>query len=247
MMFPVYLRIGPLKLPPHPVLETLAYTLGYAAYRGARRRGDFLDDGPRWMLLAAAALGAVVGSRLMAWIADPAGFEAQTWGSLWQAKTVVGGLIGGTLAVEWCKTRLGITERTGDPMASALALAIGIGRLGCFLTGVSDHTYGNPSSMPWAMDMGDGVLRHPVALYESLYCVALAYVLRRLEGRLPAKGDLFRVFMLSYFAWRFLVEFIKPGPCLAGLNGYQWASLAVCLGYWRDARRLLSVSKVSYA
>jgi phosphatidylglycerol:prolipoprotein diacylglycerol transferase len=190
------------------------------------------------MVLAAAALGSIVGSRLMAWVADPAQFEGLPWTQWLQAKTIVGGLIGGTLAVEWAKPRLGITGRTGDPMAVGLALALGIGRIGCFLTGISDHTYGNPSQLPWAMDLGDGILRHPTALYESIFCLGLAWWLRRLEGRLPAQGDLFRTFMLAYFAWRFSVEFIKPGPQVLGLNAYQWASLAVWLAYRRDAWRL---------
>jgi phosphatidylglycerol---prolipoprotein diacylglyceryl transferase len=245
--FPVYINIGPLHLHPHHVFEILAYALGYQAYRQARRKEDFLGDGPRWMLLAAAAMGALIGSRLMEWLADPASFHSGTWSQLLQAKTVVGGLIGGTLAVEYYKPKLGISERTGDPLAAALALAIGIGRWGCFLTGLSDHTYGNPSSLPWAIDMGDSIPRHPVALYESIFCLSLAWLLHSLQGRLQSKGDLFRIFMLSYFTWRFFVEFIKPGPSWFGLNGYQWASLAVCFAYRRDAVRLFRSLRATYA
>lgn len=238
--FPVSLSFGFFSLSAHRVFESLAYTIAYLAYQRARRRqGDSLGDGPRWELLAVAALGGLLGSRLLALVADPAAFAGDSWGqALLRAKTVTGGLIGGTLAVEAAKWRWGIRQRTGDPQAVALALGIGIGRIGCFLTGISDHTFGDPTTLPWAMDLGDGVLRHPVALYESLYCLALAGLLRRLEGRQPQRGDLFRLFMLGYFGWRFCIEFIKPAPLYGALNAYQWASLLVCLAYSRDALRM---------
>jgi phosphatidylglycerol:prolipoprotein diacylglycerol transferase len=245
--FPVLLQIGSLRLNPHPVFETLGYSLGYATYNRARKQSDFLSEGTRWVLLAAAALGALIGSRLMAWIADPGNFQGASWSQILEAKTVVGGLIGGTLAVEFYKPRMGITQRTGDPLAPALALGIGIGRWGCFLTGLSDHTYGNPSSLAWAIDMGDGIPRHPTALYESLFCLSLAWLLIKLKNHIQREGDLFRIFMLSYFSWRFLVEFIKPGPSWYGLNAYQWASLAVILAYAPDAIRMLRFRRVSDA
>ena len=50
----------------HPVMETLAYASGYALYRRIRRRrGDVLGEGQRWNVIAAAAVGALVGSRLL--------------------------------------------------------------------------------------------------------------------------------------------------------------------------------------
>ena len=33
--------------------------------------------------------------------------------------------------------------------------------------GLPDRTYGTPTSLPWAVDLGDGVGRHPVQVYES--------------------------------------------------------------------------------
>jgi hypothetical protein len=39
--------------------------------------------------------------------------------------------------------------------------------------GVYEETYGLPSSLPWAMDLGDGIQRHPVALYEIIFLIAL--------------------------------------------------------------------------
>ena len=42
-----------------------------------------------------------------------------------------------------------------------------VGRWGCFLSGLEDQTHGTPTALPWGHDFGDGMLRHPVQLYES--------------------------------------------------------------------------------
>ena len=50
----------------HPVFETLAYAAGYAVFRHLRaRQGDIVAEPQRWTVLAAAAVGALMGSRLL--------------------------------------------------------------------------------------------------------------------------------------------------------------------------------------
>lgn len=241
MTFPVVLSLGGFSLSAHAALEVLAYALGFQLYRLQRARlADPLEDLLRWQLLAAAAFGALLGARLLAWVADPAALAAYPW---WQrpfaAKTIVGGLLGGTLAVELAKRRLGVAQRTGDVYALPLAFAIGLGRIGCFLQGVSDHTYGTPSGLPWALDQGDGILRHPAALYEAFGCAVLFIWLWRWQRRGSyRRGDLFRGFLLGYTALRFALEAFKPYPRVLGLTVYQWACLALWLAWRADARRL---------
>ena len=87
-------------------------------------------------------------------------------------KTIVGALIGGLITVEWAKRRLGIAHRTGDLFALPLCLGIAIGRVGCFLTGLEDHTVGVRTTLPWGIDFGDGP-RHPTQLYEILFVILL--------------------------------------------------------------------------
>jgi phosphatidylglycerol:prolipoprotein diacylglycerol transferase len=88
-------------------------------------------------------------------------------------KTIVGALIFGLISVELIKRYIGLRQSTGDLYAIPLALGIAIGRIGCFLTGLSDNTYGTPTDLPWAINFGDGIPRHPTQLYEIAFLMFL--------------------------------------------------------------------------
>jgi len=229
LSFPVLIPLGPWVVHPHFLFETAAYLIGFQLYLlRRRRRGDYLGDGPRWSIVTAAAIGAVVGSRLLFWIEDPAATLRNLDHPLvlFGGKSIVGALVGGWIAVEMVKRWIGIREATGDLFALPLAVGIAVGRIGCFLSGLPDGTYGTPTSLPWGVDLGDGVVRHPTALYESLFMIALAVVLARVEPN-ARRGDVFKLFMASYLTFRLLVDGIKPGlPLALGLTAIQW----VCLG-----------------
>ncbi len=155
-------------------------------------------------------------------------------------KTIIGALLGGTLAVEFVKWRTGIRRRTGDLFALPLAVGIAIGRVGCLLAGNQDDTYGNPTGLPWGIDLGDGVRRHPVQLYEIVAMLVLAICVARIQPPRFAEGDRFRIFVLAYFSWRLLVDFLKPGVRFANLTVLQWTCAAALLWYSRDLWRILS-------
>ena len=230
MSFPVELALGPWRIHPHVLFELLAYALGFRLYLAARRRqGDAIDDPRRWWVVAAAALGAAVGARVVFLLECPAETLAHLTDAVFllSGKTIVGGLAGGWLAVEGVKRLLGIEGRTGDLFAIPLAAAIAIGRVGCFLTGLPDHTYGIATALPWGIDFGDGVRRHPTQLYEIVFLLLLIALLARVRRRGVREGDLFRGFAVGYFGFRLLVDFWKPAACRGlGLTAIQW----VCLG-----------------
>jgi len=239
--FPVYIHLGPFRLHPHLVLETLAYAVAFQVYLGLRhRRGDAIDGHSRWWVIAAAALGALAGSKLLFWLEDP----RLTWEHLHDAaylisgKTIVGALIGGLLAVEWTKKLLGVTRRTGDLFALPLCVGIAIGRVGCFLTGVEDHTAGIETSLPWGVNFGDGISRHPTQLYEIAFVVLLGLLISSISRRPHAEGDLFKIFMVGYFAFRLAVDFLKPDVrVFLGLSSIQWACVAMLIFYFKDVLR----------
>lgn len=216
----------------HPVFETLAYAAGYAVFRLQRaRRGDILAEPKRWTVIAAAAVGALVGSRLLGLAEQwPTVLAAARSGHLFAllfasgGKTIVGGLLGGWLAVELAKRVAGIRSRTGDLFVLPLCTGIAVGRVGCFLAGLADDTYGKPTTLPWAVNFGDGIGRHPTQLYEIVFLVLLGLILSR-PWRL-AEGARFRIFLAAYLAWRIAIDFLKPQPLVAGMNVIQWACVA---------------------
>jgi prolipoprotein diacylglyceryltransferase len=216
----------------HPVFEVLAYVAAYAVYRRARsREGDALADAERWSVIAAAAVGALVGCRALG-VAEqwPAVLAAARSGQLMAlffahgGKTIAGGLLGGWLGVELTKRVNGIRRRTGDLFVVPLCVGIAVGRIGCFVAGLADDTYGKPTHLPWAVNFGDGIGRHPVQIYEILFLALLGWVLSR-DWNL-AEGTRFRIFLASYLAWRVAIDFLKPQPLVDGMNLIQWA----CLG-----------------
>jgi prolipoprotein diacylglyceryltransferase len=228
----------------HPVFEILAYVAGYATFRWMRSsRGDTLPEPQRWTVIAAAALGALAGARLLGiaeqWPTVLAAWRAHRVFALLIApggKTIVGGLLGGWFAVEAVKLVTGIRSRTGDLFAVPLCVGIAVGRIGCFIAGLADDTYGKPTSLPWAVNLGDGIGRHPVQIYEILFLLILgAFLVRRTQCR---EGARFRIFLGSYLGWRFLIDFLKPQPLVAGLNLIQWSCLAGILVLILDEIRL---------
>src|SRR4030095_12372491 len=158
-------------------------------------------------------------------------------------KTVVGGLIGGLFAVEWAKRVLGVKRRTGDLFAIPLCAGIAIGRVGCFLAGLQDDTYGARTSLPWGVDIGDGVARHPVQVYEVVWLCMVASWLWILSRRPNREGDIFKSFMVAYLAFGLGVELIKPGARIAGLTAIQWACAAMLVYYAPDLPYLIRVRK----
>src|SRR5262245_5940899 len=246
VQFPVYIDAGPLRLHPHLVFEALAYAVGFLLYvRHRRARGDRIPDATRWSIVAAAVAGAAVGGKLLYWFEDP-GATWQHAGDpvfLLQGKTIVGGLVGGLIAVEATKHVLGVRESTGDLFAVPLAVGASIGRIGCFLTGLPDRTYGAATTLPWGVDFGDGVLRHPTQLYETLFLAAFAVAIAAFARRSHENGDLFKLFMVGYLGFRLFVDFLKPDVRFGGLSSLQWISVAVLIYYARTIKRWTSVAR----
>lgn len=82
--------------------------------------------------------------------------------------------------------------------------------------------------MPWGIDFGDGVRRHPAALYEIAALAAIGgWVWLRRRDASRANGDLFRGFMALYLTFRFVLEWWKPEPrSYAGFTAIQIACVA---------------------
>jgi len=232
----------------HTGFEVAAYAVGMRLFLWQRRRLALpvLADRDRSLWIGVAAIfGAALGAKLGYWIEDPQNAFASfpDLRHLLEGKTIVGALLGGLLSVELVKRAIGAQGSSGDAFALPLIVGIAIGRVGCFLSGLDDHTYGNPTSLPWAVDFGDGVTRHPTQLYEIAFLIALGLLLHWRRQAFDRDGDRFRAFMIAYLAFRLVVDFIKPMPMiyLGTLSGIQLLCLAGLLYYHRDIPRIARI------
>ncbi|WP_308162129.1 prolipoprotein diacylglyceryl transferase family protein [Bacillus sp. ISL-18] len=230
MHFPVYL----FGMHPHLLFESLAYFIGFRVYLYTRNKERIPLDKAIWVVVGA-TLGAAIGSKVLYWFESPVK-TVENWNNiiyLVEGKTIVGGLLGGLIGVESAKKCIGWTRSTGDDFVLPITIGMMIGRIGCFLTGLDDHTYGTPTTWITGIDFGDGINRHPTQLYEIIFLLLLIIILTYLKRKqLGWEGFLFQLFMLGYLIFRFLIDFIKPTPHpYLILNNIQLASLLGIIYY----------------
>ena len=212
----------------HLLFDALAWgsgmAVGVALYRwrlknATAKVAEVADAG----YFASLAAGAIFG----AYLAGSFTFAGQAVFAL--AHSVAGALVGAIVAVEIYKLARGIRMSTGIVFVGPFAAGVAVGRWGCLFAGLPDQTFGAPTMLPWAVDLGDGIGRHPVQIYESLsitlFLVAFTWGLGRRQTW--ATRDGFYWLAIAYGAQRFLWEFLKPYPTLIGpFNHFH----LLCLG-----------------
>ncbi len=212
----------------HAIFDVAAWcAAGVAIWWLSRARGlQFPQQSFELSYIAALMFGAGLGAYLFGtlnlWFSGMPGI----------ARSVEGALAGGIFAIELYKWRAGISLRTGARFALPLAVGIAVGRLGCYFAGLDDFTYGTPTTLPWGHDFGDGILRHPVQLYESLAMAAFAvfYVLAVLNRNSFIVTNGFYLALAFYGLQRFTWEFLKPyGTLIGPLSLFHLLSLAVLI------------------
>lgn len=241
--FPLTFSIGPLQLNAHLVFEILAFFIGFRYFLFLRKRQtDTISDANRIWILIGAAFGAFLFSRLLGSLEDPVAWRNSQHPILYfyAHKTIIGALLGGLLCVEGMKRLIGEQESSGDLFTFPLILAMIIGRIGCFSMGVHEATFGIVTPLPWAMDLGDGIARHPVALYEIGFLLMLWTGLFQVEKKFTfKKGIRFQFFMIAYLMFRLSLDIIKPGFRFPlPLTSIQFACIFGLVYYHRTLRHI---------
>lgn len=212
--FPVEIHIGRLSVLLHAIMETAGFFIGFRYFLFLRKRQtDTIEGQNRMMIILGAIFGSLLGSRLAGGLENP----QQLWNAsdkllyFYTNKTVVGGFLGGLFGVEAMKKVIGEKQSSGDLFVFPMLLALIIGRVGCFSMGIYEETYGTVTALPWGMNLGDGLLRHPVSIYEIIFLITLWVALIQLEKRQQLlSGARFKLFMVAYLLFRFGLDFIKP-------------------------------------
>ncbi len=215
----------------HHIFDALAYGSGITVAVAYRRMffhaGSPVPRELRVWYTAWLVHGVVIGSLFFGTLQLVAGDAHGLLG-----KSVLGALFGGIVSVEVFKALHGIRGSTGYLYVPGLAIGIAVGRIGCFLTGLPDNTFGIQTTLPWGVDFGDAVLRHPVQLYESgamvlFFFLYTAGIVRR-SAWIQERG--FYLFVLFYAVQRFLWEFLKPYAAVFGpFNVFHLLCLALML------------------
>jgi prolipoprotein diacylglyceryltransferase len=171
-------------------------------------------------ILLGAGLGAYAFGTANLWLSGVPGL----------ARSIEGAVAGGIVAVELYKRAARIRTRTGARFALPFAVGVAVGRIGCYLAGLDDFTYGTPTALPWGHDFGDGIARHPVQLYEAAAMAAFA-VFYVTAVRLCDPFVIDNGFYLAagfYGAQRFAWEFLKPyGAVVGPFTLFHLLSLAI--------------------
>ncbi len=224
-----------IKINIHLILEYAAFFFGYRYYVYLKKKtNDIITSDNRLLIILGAAIGAFFGSRIIGLLEHPNIIFTQSLMYLMNVKTIMGGLFGGLLGVEIAKKIIGEKHSSGDLFTLPIILGIFIGRVGCFLSGVKEFTYGKETSFFTGMDLGDGLPRHPLALYELVFLIILAGVLQNYAKKKHESGAVFKFFMLGYFGFRFLIEFLKPNQFfIFGLSSIQLLCITCWLYYYK--------------
>ncbi|MFK7781541.1 prolipoprotein diacylglyceryl transferase [Psychroserpens sp.] len=230
----------------HLILEYAAFFIAFRYYIILRRKTkDHISSNNRLSIILGATLGALIGSRLIGILENPmVDFSNENIIQLLNIKTIMGGLFGGLLGVELAKKMIGETSSSGDLFVFPIILGIFIGRIGCFLSGVKEFTYGKETSSFLGIDLGDGLLRHPTSFYELLFLIILFFLLKYIQNnKIFKNGELFKLFMISYFGFRFFIEFLKPNIFYVfGLSTIQ----LLCVICWLYYSKFI-IQKLKYA
>jgi phosphatidylglycerol---prolipoprotein diacylglyceryl transferase len=113
---------------------------------------------------------------------------------------------------------------TADIVAPSIIIGQAIGRWGNFVNG---EAHGGPTNLPWGI-MIDGIKVHPTFLYESLWNLAVFFILIYFRKNKKADGEVFLLYGILYSVGRFLIEGLRTDSLMfMGLRAAQIFSLVI--------------------
>jgi phosphatidylglycerol---prolipoprotein diacylglyceryl transferase len=261
-MLPILFQFGPLTIYSFGVFMALAALTAAWVVHAELKRSGYNPELASTMVFAA-AIGGLLGARLLFIVEDWSNFIRSPWDFIFTGAgfTWYGGFLGGVLGVTWVVRKNNIPWlKAADIAAPALAIAYGVGRLGCHVAG--DGDWGTVTDVPWGVAYTNaiigwvdpstgvpyppGVRVHPTPIYEFLQSVLVFGILWALRKKEYAPGTLFWLYLaLAGFA-RLVVEFWRLNPVFAfGLTEAQWFGvLTIIIGLWQllTARRAKRVA-----
>lgn len=220
-MYPILYKIGPIHLYTYGFFLALGFlTAILVAGREAKRLG--LPEGHFYDLCFYIILAAIVGSRLLFVIVDPAPFLQNPLHifAVWEGGLVFhGGLIAALATAFFFMRRHQMPWRpTLDALAVGMPLGVALGRIGCFMAGCC---FGKPTDLPWAVTFTHPESLcplqeplHPTQLYEAILSTMIFGVVFWLRKRKRFDGQILATYFLLAGLVRFTVEFFRASTSI---------------------------------
>lgn len=231
----VALVIGPLKIHWYGLMYLVAIVSAWllALYRARNSElgwsRKMVED-----LIFIGALGVILGGRLgytlfynfPAFVDDPT-----TLFHIWKGgMSFHGGMLGVFLGLYIFGRRNGMTFfQVSDFVAPLIPLGLGAGRIGNF---INKELIGRPAetTMPWLMDYGDQIARHPSSLYQAMTEGLLLFLILWIySAKYRPLMAVSAVFMFSYGCFRFMTEFFRTPDAHLGFIAFDWLSMGQLL------------------
>jgi phosphatidylglycerol:prolipoprotein diacylglycerol transferase len=245
-VYPILFQFGPVTIYSFGAFMALAALSAAWVVHAELKRNGYNPELASTMVFAA-AIGGLVGARILFIVEDWSNFLRSPSDYIFTGAgfTWYGGFLGGVLAVSWIVRKNHIPWlRAADIAAPALALAYGVGRLGCHVAG--DGDWGTVTDVPWGVaytraiigwvdpstgiPYPPGVRVHPTPIYEFLESVLVFGILWALRKKNYAPGTLFWLYLPLAGLARLAVEFWRLNPVFAlGLTEAQWFSIAMII------------------
>lgn len=261
-MMPRLFQIGPFTVYSYGLMLGIAFIVAsYILTKELERRR--LDPNIGTEITLFAIIFGILGSKLFylfenwdLFIANPIG-EFFSPGGL----TFYGGFLLAALSIFIMIKRKKIPFLViADAVSPSLAVAYGIGRIGCHLAG--DGDYGIPTSLPWGTNYENGTVPpsfafkgteiakhfpggvvpdntplHPAPLYEFMIAMMIFGILWKIRKNEWPDGKLFMFYLILTGTARLLIEFIRLNPrYLFGLSEAQLIALVLIIsgisGLW---------------
>lgn len=233
------LHLGPLPLRGYALSILVGIFL--AVWLGGRR---WVERGGRPGTVTDIAVWAVpfglVGGRLYHVITDHQLYfgEGRQWTDafkIWEGGLGIWGAIAFGAVGAWigCRRRGIPLPAYADAVAPGIALAQAVGRWGNWF---NQELYGRATDVPWALEIDNGVdvgTFHPTFLYESLWCVGVAFLVIWADRRFTlGHGRAFALYVAAYTVGRFWIEYMRIDDAheILGLRLNNWTALLVFLG-----------------
>ena len=183
MEFPHLIRVFGVTVHPHLLFEVIAYSAGFQLYlllrrRWPRREATLPFERNLWVIVGACS-ARWSARKLLALLESPQHY----WAIAQSPRRVRRRQDDRRRTARRVDRRRDRQEaHRHRPLAPAtsyvfpLILGMCVGRVGCFLTGLADHTHGVHDVLPWAVNFGDGaaVTRRSFTRSRSSCCSAAA-------------------------------------------------------------------------